>query len=149
MGQDQELSDKIHRSISIEARLFAVLLTFAVVIKGGLSCRFFHLRTSTTAHPSTLFQTTTPIFEEVHRTLWQDNVPWDTWPSVHNKDKIMAMAINPMAYQKEIAVNKVALYNINVYESGLRHQVSLGDIMGRQRFATGCLILGEFEEKIP
>ncbi|GIY05715.1 uncharacterized protein CDAR_564801 [Caerostris darwini] len=81
--------------------------------------------------------------------LWQDDVPWDTWPSVHNKDKLIAMAINPMAYQKEIAVNKVALYNINVYESGLRHQVSLGDIMGRQRFATGCLILGEFEEKIP
>ncbi|GFQ91113.1 hypothetical protein TNCT_688511 [Trichonephila clavata] len=56
-GADQELSDKIHRSIFIEARLFAVLLTFAVVIKGSLSCRFFHLRTSTTAHPSLLFQT--------------------------------------------------------------------------------------------
>ncbi|GFU36232.1 uncharacterized protein NPIL_443321 [Nephila pilipes] len=65
------------------------------------------------------------------------DVPEDTWPSVHNKDKLMAIAINPTAYQKEIAVNKVALYNINVYESRLRHQVSLGDIMGRQRFATG------------
>lgn len=41
-----------------------------------------------------------------------------------------------MAYQKEIAVNKVALYNINVYETRPRHQVSLGDIIGRQRFAT-------------
>lgn len=48
----------------------------------------------------------------------------------------MAPAINPMAYQKEIAVNKVALYNINVYETRPRHQVSLWDIIGRQRFAT-------------
>ncbi|GBL74856.1 hypothetical protein AVEN_243702-1 [Araneus ventricosus] len=68
------------------------------------------------------------------------DVPEDTWPSVRNKDKLMAMAINPMAYQKEIAVNKVALYNINVYESRLWHQVSLGDIMGRQRFATGPIV---------